>query len=358
MSRRGSKPPGANMSAICSRSSAICENAGKKTCWSGAAIRANGKRITVVASVPVPGSAAGDGAPAASWSFSSILARVILIDFDSPDWRAGGLLVGDPLGDRVLDQLTRVVADVVAARITVAAAVARLVVADLHPVRDLALDAVAPGGLGLVVGLERLDALARAEVQLLEVGLVVVGLPQRRVVDGTVRLRNRVVQRPVVDERGERCIVDADAAGVEAAGTAIEAVSFAGFFATSTRPEPWATSSAVLTWIEYHSCALSVLSCVSRKTCSTRKPAASARPHGSTSARWSTWCPPRVRQPRVRGRRGCHPAVPFPAADVAPAEGGETADPAAPAAEAVPLDRVDGAVLPDEFGEMFVDVEE
>ncbi len=41
-------------SAIRSRSSLICENAGKKTCCSGAAIRENGTRITFVASAYTP----------------------------------------------------------------------------------------------------------------------------------------------------------------------------------------------------------------------------------------------------------------------------------------------------------------
>ena len=46
------------MSAIRSRSSFICENAGKNTCCNGAAMRANGIRMTVVASAYVPSAAA------------------------------------------------------------------------------------------------------------------------------------------------------------------------------------------------------------------------------------------------------------------------------------------------------------
>jgi hypothetical protein len=46
------------MSAIRSRSSFICENAGKNTCCSGAAMRENGIRMTVVASAYVPNAAA------------------------------------------------------------------------------------------------------------------------------------------------------------------------------------------------------------------------------------------------------------------------------------------------------------
>ena len=110
---------------------------------------------------------------------------------------AGGLLAGDPGVDRVLDQRPRVRADVARAREAVAAAVARLVVLDLDPVGDQAVDAVAARRLALVVGLERL---AVAEVDVLVVRAVVVRLPDRRVVLRPVGRRDRVVERPV--ERG------------------------------------------------------------------------------------------------------------------------------------------------------------
>ncbi|MGC0409925.1 hypothetical protein RKD31_003168 [Streptomyces sp. SAI-163] len=103
---------------------------------------------------------------------------------------AGRLLVGDPGGDAVLHRVPGAVVGV-----ALVGAVARLVVGDLDPVGDLAVDRVAAGGLLLVVGLDRVDALAGTEVQVLEVLLVVVLLPGRGVVRLAVRLGYLVVQR-------------------------------------------------------------------------------------------------------------------------------------------------------------------
>ncbi|CAM5739221.1 hypothetical protein SALBM311S_07747 [Streptomyces alboniger] len=100
----------------------------------------------------------------------------------------GVLALGDPGGDAVPDRVP-------GGRIVLVGAVAGLVVGDLDPVGHLALDRVAARRLLLVVLLQRLGVLAGAEVQLLEVLLVVVGLPGRAVVVGTVRLGYLVVQR-------------------------------------------------------------------------------------------------------------------------------------------------------------------
>ena len=98
-------------------------------------------------------------------------------------------LVLGPDRERVAQQEPRVVADDVAA---VVAAVPRLVEGHLHPVGDVTVDGVAPRGLTLVV-------LGHpVEVHVVVVRLVVVRLPQRAVVDRTVRLRDLVVGRAVV----------------------------------------------------------------------------------------------------------------------------------------------------------------
>jgi hypothetical protein len=101
---------------------------------------------------------------------------------------AGVELALDPVGHRVADQEVRVGADDPAAEV---AAVAGLVERHLDPLRDRPVDRVPTRGLVVVV------LLHAVEVHVLVVGLVVVGLPQGRVVDRTVRLRDRVVQRPV-----------------------------------------------------------------------------------------------------------------------------------------------------------------
>lgn len=105
---------------------------------------------------------------------------------------AGRLLLLDPRGHAVADEVLDVRAVVGAA---VVGAVTRLVVGDLDPVRDLAVDRVAARRRLLVVGLQRVDSLARTEVQVLEVLAAVVLLPGRAVVLGTVRLGYLVVQR-------------------------------------------------------------------------------------------------------------------------------------------------------------------
>ena len=99
---------------------------------------------------------------------------------------ACGLLVRYPLVHRVLDEEPGVRADAAAAGEAVAASVSCLVVADLHPVRDDAVDAVAPGRLLLVVLLQGLVSTAGAEVEPLVVLAVVVRLPNGRVVDRAV----------------------------------------------------------------------------------------------------------------------------------------------------------------------------
>ncbi len=103
-----------------------------------------------------------------------------------------GLLVGGPGGHTVADGVPHVGAVAVAA---VVGAVTGLVVVDLDPVGDLALDRVAAGGGLLVVRLEGVLALALAEVQVLEVLPVVVLLPGRGVVLAAVRLGYLVVRR-------------------------------------------------------------------------------------------------------------------------------------------------------------------
>jgi hypothetical protein len=117
---------------------------------------------------------------------------------------AGGLLVVDPDVDRVADEGPGVGADVPRAGEAVAAAVTRLVVLDLHPVGDLTVDAVPPGGLGLVVGLQRLNPGTGPEIQLTVVIRAVVGLPDGAVVLGAVRGRDLVVQRAVEPGRTRR----------------------------------------------------------------------------------------------------------------------------------------------------------
>ncbi len=103
-----------------------------------------------------------------------------------------GLLVGGPGVHAVLDHVPGVGA---VGRTAVVRAVAGLVVRDLDPVGDLAVDRVASGGRLLVVRLERVLAGTLAEVQLLEVGLVVIGLPGGAVVLLGVRLGYLVVRR-------------------------------------------------------------------------------------------------------------------------------------------------------------------
>ncbi len=100
---------------------------------------------------------------------------------------AGRLLVGDPGGDTVPDRVPGARGRLVGA-VTV-------VVGDLDPVGDLAVDRVAARGLLLVVLLQRLGVLAGAEVEVLEVRLVVVRLPGRAVVLGAVGRGYLVVQR-------------------------------------------------------------------------------------------------------------------------------------------------------------------
>ena len=103
-------------------------------------------------------------------------------------------LLVDPDRQRVAHQRLGAVADHVATEV---AAVGGLVEGDLHPLGDVTLDGVAARGLGLVV-------LRHAvEVHVLVVALVVVGLPERGVVLGAVRLGDLVVQRAVVP-LGER----------------------------------------------------------------------------------------------------------------------------------------------------------
>ncbi len=101
---------------------------------------------------------------------------------------ARGLALGDPGVDAVLDRVPGAGGGAVGA-------VTGLVVGDLDPVGDLAVDRVAARGLLLVVLLERLGLLAGAEVQVLEVGLVVIRLPGRGVVLLAVGRGYLVVQR-------------------------------------------------------------------------------------------------------------------------------------------------------------------
>ncbi len=126
---------------------------------------------------------------------------------------AGGELVGVPLVDTVADQVLAVVADDVRADVGIGVvevagpAVAGLVVLHLDPVGDGAVDAVAAGGLPLVVLPDRLGlaSCARsatgAEVEVLEERAAVVGLPHGRVVLRAVRLGDLVVQRAVPRHR-------------------------------------------------------------------------------------------------------------------------------------------------------------
>ncbi len=116
---------------------------------------------------------------------------------DLGDRPARGQLVGVPLVGGVLNQVPGVAADVAGTREAVGPAVAGLVVLHPHPVGDLAVHAVAAGRLLLVVRLERLDSGAVPEVRLLVVRPVVVRLPDGRVVDGAVRLRDLVDRRAV-----------------------------------------------------------------------------------------------------------------------------------------------------------------
>jgi hypothetical protein len=101
---------------------------------------------------------------------------------------ADGQLVRHVDRQRVADQEPGVIADDAAADI---AAVPGLVERHLDPLGHVAVDAVPTGRLPLVVGGHPV------EVHVVVVGLVVVGLPQRRVVDAPVRLRDAVVQRAV-----------------------------------------------------------------------------------------------------------------------------------------------------------------
>src|SRR5690606_10532782 len=105
---------------------------------------------------------------------------------------AGRLLLGDPGVQAVADDVPHARAVALAAGVV---AVTGLVVRDLDPVGDLALDRVAAGGLLLEVRLDRLGVLALAEVQVLEVLPVVVRLPGGGVVLLAVRLGDLVVQR-------------------------------------------------------------------------------------------------------------------------------------------------------------------
>src|SRR5690606_5268956 len=105
---------------------------------------------------------------------------------------AGRLLLGDPGVQAVADDVPHARAVALAAGVV---AVTGLVVRDLDPVGDLALDGVAAGGLPLEVRLDRLGVLALAEVQVLEVLPVVVRLPGGGVVLLAVRLGDLVVQR-------------------------------------------------------------------------------------------------------------------------------------------------------------------
>ena len=105
---------------------------------------------------------------------------------------------------RVADQVPRVAADVGGAREAVAAAVARLVVADLDPVGDQAVDAVAARRLAARSRSSATRVRAVAEVELSGSGRGVVGLPDRRVVLRAVGLRDLVVQRAVEAGRARR----------------------------------------------------------------------------------------------------------------------------------------------------------
>src|SRR3546814_12167777 len=87
----------------------------------------------------------------------------------------------------------------------VAAAVTGLVVGHRRPVGDCAVDQVAPRRLAVVVRLQRLDAATGPEVQVLEVGLAEVGLPDGCVVGPAIRLGDLVVQRSVNAGRATGC---------------------------------------------------------------------------------------------------------------------------------------------------------
>jgi hypothetical protein len=82
-----------------------------------------------------------------------VLVEALHVRLDLGGGAAGGLLVGDPLVGGVRDECPHVLAGAGVVDVAVAA-VAGLVVLHLDPVGDLAVDAVAPGGLGLVVGLQ------------------------------------------------------------------------------------------------------------------------------------------------------------------------------------------------------------
>ena len=92
----------------------------------------------------------------------------------------------DPHGEGITHQRLAGVADDGAA---VVAPVQRLVEGHLDPFGDRTLDGVAAAGLRLVVGRHPV------EVHVFVMGAVVVGLPQRGVVDAAVGLRDLVVQR-------------------------------------------------------------------------------------------------------------------------------------------------------------------
>lgn len=108
---------------------------------------------------------------------------------------AGIELTLDPVRHRVADQKPGVVAGDAAADV---AAVAGLVERHLHPRGHLPVDGVAARRLRLVVPGHPV------EVHVPVVRLVVVGLPQRRVVYRAVRRRDAVVRRPVEDLRVAR----------------------------------------------------------------------------------------------------------------------------------------------------------
>ena len=107
---------------------------------------------------------------------------------------AGRLLVGHPRGDRVLDQVPGGLGRLVTA-------VASLVVGNLDPVRDRAVDGVAAGRLLLVVRLDRLGLVALGEVEVLVVPTGVVALPDGGVVLRPVRLGDLVAHRALERRR-------------------------------------------------------------------------------------------------------------------------------------------------------------
>ena len=106
---------------------------------------------------------------------------------------ACSLLLGVPAVQPVLEQPLDVArADDVAA---VVRAVRRLVVRQLHPILDRAVDGVLIRRVLEVEVAHRADARLLREEQVLVVALVEVRRPDGRVVDRAVRLRDRVVQR-------------------------------------------------------------------------------------------------------------------------------------------------------------------